>query len=221
MSTLNLTAETVDVVFQTPGPHPNGVQATAEGLWLLDQETNRAYLVDYAGNLLRDLPTESDRGSGITVDGQSLWLASTYSCELLRVDINTGATQARYPAPGAQKTGSHGLEIRDGLLWVTTPPAATVYQLDLHNDLALRHSFPAPGHRPHGLAFNGDDFWIVETNDRAFYCLDTQSGDVRAKLTLPDDAPEPHGMSIWQGVFWYCDATTHAVCRLPVPSLNG
>lgn len=188
---------------------------------MLDQEIHHAHLIDYAGNVLRDLPTESDRGSGITVDGSTLWLASTYSCELLQVDVANGATLRRFPAPGSQKTGSHGLEIRNRVLWVTTPPAAMVYQLDLNNDLALLHSFPAPGHRPHGLAFNGDDFWIVETNHRAFYCLDTKTGAARARLTLPADAPEPHGMSIWQGVFWYCDADTRAICRLPVPALDS
>ncbi|MCY4596550.1 MAG: hypothetical protein OXC19_17335, partial [Bryobacterales bacterium] len=38
----------VETVFDSPGPKPNGLQATAEGLWILDQGDNRAYLVDYA-----------------------------------------------------------------------------------------------------------------------------------------------------------------------------
>jgi hypothetical protein len=31
----------VDLMFKTPGPNPNGLQATDEGLWIYDQGTNR------------------------------------------------------------------------------------------------------------------------------------------------------------------------------------
>ena len=46
----------VKTVYKSPGPAPNGLQATAEGLWVLDQRENLAYLVDYAdGTVLRKL----------------------------------------------------------------------------------------------------------------------------------------------------------------------
>ncbi|MCC6458594.1 MAG: hypothetical protein IT328_26835 [Caldilineaceae bacterium] len=211
-------ADAVETLYSTPGPHPNGLQATAQGLWCLDQETNRLQLMDYAdGKVLIDLATESDRGSGVTDDGDTLWIASTYNCKLLRVNRHTGATIAEYPSPDASKTGAHGLEWREGKLWVANPPSATIYQLDPAADCAVIHSFAAPGKRPHGLAWHGDELWCVETNDRAFYCYDPTSGAIRFKLQLPDDAPEPHGMSLWEDHFWYCDADTHLVCRLPVP----
>jgi sugar lactone lactonase YvrE len=220
MSYPTLTADSIESLYTTPGPHPNGLQATAQGLWCLDQETNHLHLLDYtSGKVLVDLPTESDRGSGVTDDGDTLWLASTYNCKLLRIDRNSGATIAEYASPGAEKTGSHGLEWRDDKLWVVTPPSATVYQLDPAADCTVVQSFPAPGNRPHGLAWHGDGLWCVETNHRAFYCFDYTSGEIRFKLQLPDDAPEPHGMSIWEDHFWYCDADTHLICRLPVPTV--
>ena len=74
----------VKTVFKSPGPKPNGLQATQEGLWIMDQGNNRVYLVDYEdGRVLRDLPTAADRASGITYDGKALWLASTYNRELI------------------------------------------------------------------------------------------------------------------------------------------
>ena len=39
----------------------------------------------------------------------------------------------------------------------------------------------------------------------------------RESIELSDAAPEPHGMTIGDGHFWYCDANTSAVCRFPVP----
>ena len=81
----------VETVFKTPGPHPNGLQATAEGIWIIDQSNNYVYLVNYKdGKVLRSFLTEADRASGITHDGQALWLASTYNRELIRADDKTG-----------------------------------------------------------------------------------------------------------------------------------
>ena len=91
-----------ETAFRSPGPHPNGLQATADGLWILDQGDNRAYLVSYSdGKVLRSLATESKAGSGITYDGTSLWLASTYSREIIQADAHTGKTIAKHPTPGA------------------------------------------------------------------------------------------------------------------------
>jgi streptogramin lyase len=213
-----MTTPEITIAFQAPGPHPNGMQATPEGLWILDQETNAIHLVSYTGDVLRELPTASDRGSGITDDGRHLWVASTYSCEILKIDRNTGATLARYPSPGAQVTGSHGLEWLEGKLWAATPPSATIYQIDVVENFTVVHSLPAPGNRPHGIAWPNGELWCVETNLRAICQLDVTSGELLRQIDIPEPHPEPHGMTYWAGFFWYCDAYTASVCRLPYPA---
>ncbi len=135
----------IEKMFDAPGPHPNGMQATPEGIWFLDQETNRVQLVSYEGKVLKTLDTASDRGSGVTEVGGALYLASTYNCKILKVDRETGATLAEFPTPGAAKTGAHGLEWRDGRLWMAVPPSATIYEIDVEDGFTVRHSFPAPG----------------------------------------------------------------------------
>ena len=64
----------VEIAFKSPGPQPNGLQATKEGLWIIDQSAgSRAYLVDYAdGRVLRSFETDTVRPSGITHDGEGL-----------------------------------------------------------------------------------------------------------------------------------------------------
>src|SRR5207237_1902872 len=86
-----------------PGPQPNGLQATSAGLWIIDQAAgSKAYLVSYGdGAVLRSFSTETDRPSGITFDGEGLWIGSTYSRELVRVDASTGNTLERHFTPGA------------------------------------------------------------------------------------------------------------------------
>src|SRR6266851_10458757 len=51
----------VETVFKSPGPKPNGLQATADGLWIMDQgERNRVSLVRYEdGKVLRDFATDA------------------------------------------------------------------------------------------------------------------------------------------------------------------
>jgi streptogramin lyase len=206
----------IEKVFDAPGPHPNGMQATPDGIWILDQHSNQVHLVSYDGKVLKALDTASDRGSGVTEVGEALWLASTYSREILKVDRASGATLTSFPTPGASKTGAHGLEWRDGKLWMAVPPSATIYQIDAENGFAILHTIPAPGNRPHGIAWDGDDLWCVETNHRAIYRLSVRDGAVLREVEVPEPAPEPHGMTIWDGCFWYCDAGSRAVCRLPL-----
>ena len=39
----------IEKIFDFPGPQPNGMQATEEGIWFLDQVSNQALLVSYEG----------------------------------------------------------------------------------------------------------------------------------------------------------------------------
>lgn len=236
---------TVETVFDSPGPKPNGLQATPDGLWILDQGDNRAYLVEYAdGRVLRALDTESKAGSGITFDGEALWLASTYSREIIRADARTGKTLAKFDTPGAgvvawtqgrrsplaepapkppadagakppqqrQATGAHGLEWRDGKLWIAVPPAQKIYRV-APETFAIERRFPTAGDRPHGLGWEGRWLWCVDSNHNAVFRHDPESGEYSAKIQLADSDPLPHGMSIHNGWMWYCD-DVGVVCRL-------
>ena len=197
--------------FDAPGPHPNGMQATTEGLWILDQGNNKVTCQSYRdGTVLKSFDTESDRGSGITLSGTHLWISSTYTSEVLKCDPTSGDTIARYPAPGAGKTGSHGLEWVNGELWVTTPPSATIYRVNPET-WKIIHSFPAPGDRPHGLAWENGRLWCVDTNENAVFLYDPRSGEQVERVAVV--GTEPHGFTLWQGEFWICDATTREVYR--------
>lgn len=211
--------------WQTAGPHPNGLHAAPDALWIIDQGDGRLYAHHYdTGDVLQAIPTDADKASGLTFDGTNFWIASTYNCLLLKVD-QQGKTLASFDTPGAgvvpwrtgtdqPRTGAHGLEWRDGHLWVATPPSGTIYEVDPTDGHVIR-SFRGPGFRPHGIAWQGDDLWCVETNDRALYRYRIATGEAIERLNI--DGPIPHGMTIHDGQFWYCDADTRSVATLPLP----
>lgn len=203
--------------WHTPGPQPNGLQATPEGLWVIDQDDLQVYLLDWRdGHTLRQFQTATHHSSGITWDGAQIWVASTFPpIELFRYS-GEGGELGRLPTPGASVvSGAHGLEWIAGRLWVTVPPSATTYQLDPGDGRVLRQ-FPAPGTRPHGLAWDGELLWVAETNHRTItgYTLD---GEMRRVLALepgPDEGPNPHGLTYREGELWYCDADTRLVATI-------
>ncbi len=261
----------VETVFKSPpGSKPNGLQATTEGLWMIDQgEGNRAYLVSYSdGKVLRSFETETDRSSGITFDNGTLWIGSTYNREIVRCDATTGKTIEKHFTPGAGViyqmvgdppgrssplakgqpgqgkkkgagqgknldpskvggfqagqllggralgTGAHGQEVRDGKVWMAVPPARMIFCLD-PKTWVVQKRFDTAGNRPHGIGWEGKYLWCTDSNLNAFFKRDIDTGEILEKIQLADSDPLPHGMTIWEGMMWYCD-DMGIVCRLKI-----
>ena len=244
----------VEIAFDSPAKSkPNGLQATQQGLWIMDQsQGSRVFLVRFEdGKVLRSFETEADRASGITFDGEALWLASTYNRLIIRADAATGKTLAKHytpgsgpiyrmtgdpparssplapskPAPrpaesnviseppgGTAGTGAHGLEWRDGKLWMAVPPSRSIFRLDPKTWIVDR-KFTTAANRPHGIGWEGSYLWATDSNLNAFFKHNVETGAMMEKIQLSDRDPLPHGMSIWQGVLWYCD-DVGVVCKL-------
>ena len=204
----------------SPGQQPNGLQATTDGLWVIDQiDPNIIYLLDYSdGRELRQVPTRALHSSGITIDPSgNIWVASTFTYELICFDRETGKELVAYPTPPYDRTGGpHGTEWRDGKLWFNVPIIRRIFVMDPANGHIV-HSIPFRGDRAHGVAWDPYDaaFWCVDSNRRVIYKLNAYTGDILDAVGCT--GPEPHGMTIWQGDYWVCDAETRAVSTFAVP----
>jgi len=232
------------VLWKTPCPQPNGLQAAPDGLWVMDQVDDRIYKLSYEdGRVLHSFQTRAKHASGITLDPEGgVWAASTFGFELIRYDPTSGEVLNAFPTPENPSVGAHALEWRDGALWVNVPKMATIYQLD-PRDGRILHKIPAPGNRPHGMAWEDGylagatwpanpsparslpgpsgklaprpGMWCVETNHKAIYLLDVTTGKALDEVKV--EAPIPHGMTIYKGQFWLCDAATREVFVVDVP----
>lgn len=57
--------------------------------------------------------------------------------------------------------------------------------------------------------------WVINSDDRAIFKIDTKDGAVLSKIQLSKDDPVPHGLDMDRnGVLWYCDAGTGWICKL-------
>ena len=219
--------------FRAPYGVPNGLQLTDDGLWIVDQMTDRVALMsmkdddkdDYYGNrrLLRDIPSESSNTSGMAAGDGSLWLAANGpgqrwrlsretdapQGEILRVDPCNGETQGRWALPTGG--GTHGVEydvIEPGTLWLTTLKEQTITQMRIDNWSVIR-TLKLPLHRAHGVVrMEEDSIWVVHTGDRVIVKLDLATNAELDCIVVPEPHPEPHGLSICEDGFLYCDATS-------------
>ena len=218
----------VEKRFLSPGPQPNGLQASAEGLWSIDQVDHKVTLQDYAtGAVLREFQTDTVHSSGITLGGGYLWIASTYECKIAKLDPTTGQTIAKYDSPGsgvvawrhdaadAQITGAHGLEWKDGKLYVASPPSQFVHVMDPAS-WTETHRFRTPGLRVHGLAWGDHGWlWVADTSNGTVSLCDPADGRIFQVIRVEAPA-EVHGLTIHDGVLWYCDAHSREIGRLLV-----
>ncbi len=211
----------VEIVFKSPGHQPNGLQATKDGLWIIDQGPgNKAYLVSYDdGKVIRSFDTETDRSSGITFDDGTLWIGSTYSREIVHVDALTGKTLDRHFTPGA------------GVIYqmVGDPPART-------SPLAKMRQRPqgagrgpgqnldpnrvggfqagrllgarALGTGAHGQEVRDGKLWMAVPPARMVFCLDPKTWVVQKRFDTAGN--RPHGIG-WEGKYlWVTDSNLNA-----------
>jgi len=205
----------VEIVFKSPGPDPkpNGLQATSGGLWIIDQGTgNKAHLVDYQGNVLRSFETETDRSSGITFDGETLWIGSTYNRQIVRADAHTGKALERHFTPGAgviyQMVGDPPAR-RSPLAPPVraTPDSAAPKQVGGFDAGRIQGAL-APGTGAHGQEWRDGKLWFAVPPSRSVYCIDPKTWIVQSRFSTAGN--RPHGIG-WEGKYlWVTDSNLNA-----------
>ena len=208
----------VEIAFKSPGPRPNGLQATPDGLWIIDQSAgSRAYLVRYAdGQVLRSFETDTTRPSGITFDGQALWIGSTFSYENVRCDAATGAVLERRPTPGCTTyaMADDPPPRRSPLAPppAATPPAASTAPVPARLTQEPHLRFQGA----HGQEWRDGKLWTTSTSARSIYRIDPQRWVVERVLSTP--GPRPHGLA-WEGRYlWHNDGDLNAFFKFDLDS---
>ena len=209
----------VEIAFKSPTARPNGLQATPEGLWIIDQGAgSRASLVRYSdGQVLKSFDTDTVRPSGITFDGEALWIGSTFSYENVRCDATTGAVLERRPTPGCTTYAMAGdPPVRRSPL--APPPAAPAVPAAAITPPAARLTQGPHGRfqGAHGQEWRDGKLWTTSTSARSIYRIDPTSWVVEQRLSVP--GPRPHGLA-WEGRYlWHGDGDLNAFFKYDLDS---
>jgi sugar lactone lactonase YvrE len=208
-------AGNVEIAFKSPGPQPNGLQATKDGLWIIDQSAgSRVTLVDYAdGKVLRAFNTDTVRPSGITFDGEALWIGSTFSYENVRCNATTGAVIERKATPGSIMYTLVGdppqrrSPLAGGPLAQTRPTLAD----GAAGQEQLARLTQSPSTRlqgAHGQEWRDGKLWTTSTSARTIYCIDAKTWTVEKRFAVPGN--RPHGLAFEGRYLWHGDSNLAA-----------
>ena len=203
----------VEIVFKSPGPQPNGLQATKDGLWIIDQSAgSKAYLVDYAdGKVLRSFETDTVRPSGITFDGEALWIGSTFSYENVRCNAMTGAVLERRPTPGSIMYTMAGDAPQRPSPLAGTPMAQPRPAAPGAGQPPLLRLAQPPSNRlqgAHGQEWRDGRLWTTSTSARSIYEIEPATWVVQKIFRTPGN--RPHGLAFEGRYLWHGDSNLAA-----------
>jgi hypothetical protein len=222
------TEKSTDIISSEFGqaPFPNGLQCCKEGFWIVDQCTDEIFLVDFSGNILKQFVTESGNSSGITIGDNIIWISNNggpreriprssdhIGVWLLGLNDTEGNAVYSYKYNEDLGFGFHGLEYDNELMWIAIPAEQSILQVQL-TPFKILHRFSVKYERVHGIALDRNYIWASHIIDRVIVQYDIKTGNVLDEIFVPKSDPEPHGLSIWEGYLYYCDAVSGWICKI-------
>lgn len=201
------------VLFKSPEGYPNAIAAVPDGLWVAEQKTDNAHLVDWNGRLLRTVKTESKNTSGLAFGDGCIWMAANAAPQgIFQTDLSSKTVSHRQIplGPGENGGGCHGVEYVNGKLWIAALRLRGILRIDART---WQPEFLIPYHVPraHGVAWDNGAIWMV-TGDEAGAGLvkyDTATARVLDTARFAESDCDPHGLAWHNGVLYSCDAGIH------------
>lgn len=200
-------------LFKSPEGYPNGIAVAPDGLWIAEQKTDNAHLVDWNGKVLKTVRTESKNTSGLGFGGGSIWMGANAAPQgIFQTDLNSKTVSHRQIPLGPRENGGgcHGLEYADGKLWIAALRLRGILRVDAASwepDLLI----PYTATRAHGIATDGGAIWLVTGSERGAGLIkyDATTGRTLEIAEFAESDCDPHGLAVRNGVLYSCDAGIH------------
>lgn len=231
---------TTKKLFKAPGNYPNGLAASPQGLWIAQQklegpkaikehapaQTGReeVWLVDWKGNLLKTLSSDSQDTSGLAYGDDCVWVGSNIGPEgIYQINMdNELVSHRQIPFGGRQGGGCHGAQWQNGKLWVVANRLRAIVRLEPRS-WAVEFMIPIydqteETRRWHDVTVDDDGFvWLVTGNDSRGFAsgkpglakYDPNTGDLLELVSFVPGSCDPHGLAFHEGKLISCDAGYH------------
>lgn len=183
-----------------------------------------AWLVDWNGKLLKTVTTPSRNTSGMAVGGGYVWMIANAPPQgVFQVDMNSKLISHRqiplgHPNDGG---GSHGGQWHQDKLWISSLRLRGNLRVDpkTWQPEIMIPFYQAPDRtRYHDITFDKDGtMWQVVANDCERYAdfrpglvrYDATNGKVLETVDFLPGSCDPHGLAMWDGKLYSCDAGIH------------
>jgi hypothetical protein len=204
-------------LFKSPESYPNGIAVAPEGLWICEQKSDNAVLVDWKGKLLKTLKSQSKNTSGIAYGDGCVWMAGNSAAAegVFQIDM-TGRelTHRQIPlGPADNGGGCHGIEYVDGKIYIAALRLRGILRVDAKTwqpEFMIPYAVP----RAHGIAHNPADgsVWMVTGTADGLAGLiqyDNTTGRVLSTAAFAKTDCDPHGLAWHDGALYSSDAGIH------------
>lgn len=204
-------------LFKSPEGYPNGIAVAPEGLWICEQKSDNAVLVDWKGKLLKTLKSQSKNTSGIAYGDGCVWMAGNSAAAegVFQIDM-TGRelTHRQIPlGPADNGGGCHGIEYVDGKIYIAALRLRGILRVDAKTwqpEFMIPYAVP----RAHGIAHNPADgsVWMVTGTADGLAGLiqyNNTTGRVLSTAAFAKTDCDPHGLAWHDGALYSSDAGIH------------
>jgi hypothetical protein len=227
-------------LFRSPPGYPNAIAVSAEGLWIAEQKlsgaqaatyhllepkdlSEKAWLVDWNGKVLKTVTTPSRNTSGMAYGDGHLWMCANAAPEgVFQVDLNSHVVSHRQIplGPASDGGGCHGALWNEGKLWIASLRLKGILRVDpaTWQPEFLIPFYQAPDrNRYHAIAWDNGAIWQVVGNDCKGYAeyrpglvkYEAATGKVLETVNFMPGSSDPHGLAMHDGALVSCDAGIH------------
>ncbi len=201
------------VLFKSPEGYPNAIAVAPEGLWIAEQKTDNAHLVDWNGKVLKTVKTESKNTSGMGYGDGCIWMAANAAPQgVFQTDLHSKTMSHRQIPLGPRENGGgcHGVEYVNGKLWIAALRLRGILRVDAKTwepEFLIPYAVP----RAHGVASDKGAIWMVTGNEQGAGLIkyDAETGRTLETARFAETDPDPHGLAWHNGALYSCDAGIH------------
>jgi len=166
------------------------------------------YADAYPGKVKKKFDTPGAIATGLTYDGNMLWVADRKEKKLFGVNPETGATVKELSSPaywpmGLAWDGEYlwNVDVKGGIP-LSENYDGVVYKID-REDGSIVHTVSAPLSNPRGLTWDGKYLWTVDNSKNKIVQFDPDDGTTINTFKSP--AKDPRGITFDGKYLWISD----------------
>lgn len=165
-------------------------------------------LLGYTGQIIKSFNTPGTHPTGLTFDGQNLWMADRKTKKLYCINTETGKVIRTIPSPGYWPMGLTwdgealwNADVKGGLP-MSENYRGKIYRIDPSDGTILK-TLESPSGTPRGLTWDGDYLWCLDNHKDKLIRFSPFDGTTIDEFPAP--AKEPHGLTFDGNYLWSTD----------------